>query len=219
MTPDRRPLVLRELRWMRTFAARLARRGVSPDSISMLGLACALIASVAWALTAGHSWSDRLLWIGGIACVALRILANTLDGLVALEGGRGSAAGMLYNEAPDRIADTALLIAAGYAYGGAPQLGYLAACVALFVSYVRILGRLAGAASDYRGPMDKGGRMLTLMAAALYAGLTPEAWQIEWGPNGSWGVAAIALAFIVLGGVFTAARRLRSAAAQLRRQG
>jgi phosphatidylglycerophosphate synthase len=215
-TGDRRPLVLRDLGWVRALAERLAQRGVSPNAISVWGVLCALAAGGAWAFTGAGGALERLLWLAGAALVVLRIFANTLDGLVAVECGKGSREGMLYNEAPDRIADSALLIGAGYAHGGIPELGYLAACIALFVSYVRILGRLAGAASDYSGPMDKGGRVLTLIAAAVYLGLSPQAWQPAWGPAGHWGIATLALGLIVLGGLYTAARRLRRAARQLR---
>lgn len=214
-TGDRRPLVLRELEWLRRLAAKLAQRGVSPNSISIWGVLCALAAGCAWALTSGGAF-DRVLWVGGAVLTALRIFANTLDGLVAVEHDRASPEGLLYNEAPDRVSDSLLLIGAGYAHGSVPELGYLAACVALFVAYVRILGQVAGAPSDFSGPMDKGGRMITLIAAALYLGFAPLAWQPALGPDDRWGLPALALALIVLGGVFTAARRLHRAARQLR---
>ena len=35
--------------------------------------------------------------------------------MVALEGGRKSTLGSLYNEVPDRVADSMLIVAAGYA--------------------------------------------------------------------------------------------------------
>ncbi len=146
----------------------------------------------------------------------VRILANTIDGLVAVEYGRASPEGLLYNEAPDRISDSALLIGAGYAFGGLPELGYLAACIAVFVAYVRILGRVAGAPSDFGGPMDKGGRMITLIVAAVYLGVAPAAWHPAWGPDGRWGVPALALALIVVGGSYTAVGRLRRTARRLR---
>ncbi len=217
-TSDRRPLVLRDLGWVQRLAARLAARGVTPNAISLWGVLCALAAGVAWALTSGGVL-DRILWPLGAVLVALRIFANTLDGLVAVEHGKASPEGLLYNEAPDRVSDSLLLIGAGYAHGGVPELGYLAACVALFVAYVRILGRMAGAQSDFSGPMDKGGRMLTLIAAALYLTVAPLSWQPAWGADGRWGVPALALALIVLGGIVTAARRLRRAARQLRERG
>ena len=52
--------------------------------------------------------------------IQLRLIANLLDGLVAVEGGKRTPTGELYNEAPDRIADTAVLVGAGYAVGGSP---------------------------------------------------------------------------------------------------
>jgi phosphatidylglycerophosphate synthase len=57
--------------------------------------------------------------------------------MVAIEAGTASPVGELYNEVPDRVSDTATLIGAGYAVGGHPTLGYVAACLALFtgVSY------------------------------------------------------------------------------------
>lgn len=212
---DRRPLVLRGLAWIRALAGALARRGVSPNTISVWGLLFAVAAGGAWAFTSLLPGLERLLWLCGLALVVLRILANTLDGLVAVEFGKASRTGMLYNEAPDRISDTALLIGTGYAQGGSPELGFLAACIALFVSYVRILGRVAGASSDFAGPMNKGGRMLTLMAASLYMGLAPASWHVTWGPGRAWGIAAAALVLVALGGFYTAARRLARAAAEL----
>ena len=47
----------------------------------------------------------------------LRLLCNMLDGMVAVEGGKGSRTGEIYNEVPDRIADPLLLVPAGYAIG------------------------------------------------------------------------------------------------------
>lgn len=215
-TADRRPLVLREFRWLRRLAAALAQRGVSANAISLWGLGCAAAAGGAWACTSDSGSFDRALWLAGAALAVLRIFANTLDGLVAVEYAKAAPDGLLYNEAPDRIADSFLLIGAGYAYGGAATLGTLAAAVALFVSYVRLLGQVAGAGSDYRGPMDKGGRMIVLIATAFYCALIPDSWQPAWGPAKDWGAPALALALISLGGIYTAARRLRSASRRLR---
>lgn len=211
---DRRPLWHRSLGWIQRMAAALARAGVSPNAISVFGLFSALLAGGLWALTSLLPDSARLLWLAGIFLVLVRILANTLDGMVAVEWGRASPVGLLYNEAPDRLSDTALLIGAGYAQGGNVELGLAAACVALFVTYTRLLGRAAGAPSDFCGPMDKGGRMIVLMLAALYMGLAPADWLAI---CEGWGVMAIALLGICVGGALTAARRLLRAAHYLRR--
>jgi phosphatidylglycerophosphate synthase len=215
MNPDdRRPLRQRNFHWVRALAASLAGVGISPNTISVLGLLAALAAGFLWALTSNLPEMERLFWLAGVLLVLLRILANTLDGLVAVEWGKASKAGLLYNEAPDRLSDTALLIGAGYARGGSPELGYAAACIALFVSYVRILGRLAGAPSDFSGPMDKGGRMIALVAAAIYMALAPTSWQSA-GTIGRWGAPAIALFIVCVGGAYTAARRLARTARYL----
>jgi phosphatidylglycerophosphate synthase len=213
---DRRPLWHRSLGWIQALAAALARAGVAPDAISVAGLAAALVAGGLWALTGLMPGAERLLWLLGVFLVLLRILANTLDGMVAVEWGRASPVGLLYNEAPDRLSDSALLIGMGYAHGGNAELGLAAACVALFVTYTRLLGRMAGAPSDFCGPMDKGGRMIVLMAAALYMGLAPAAWFAA--GNGC-GAASIALLLICLGGAYTAGRRPLRAARHLRRTG
>jgi len=215
---DRRPLKLREIEWIRALAGRLAHAGVSPNAISIIGLIAALLAAFLWALTAKESAFERVYWLCGVLLALVRILTNNLDGLVAVEWGKATPVGPLYNEAPDRIADGALLIGAGYAHGGSVELGYLAACVALFVSYVRILDRLAGAPSDFSGPMDKKGRTVTLLIASVSMGLMPSSFDYAWGPGDRWSVMAAALLIIVVGGVYTAARRLRRAAAYLRAQ-
>ena len=97
--------------------------------------------------------------------------------MVAFQTGKASPVGELYNEVPDRVSDPAIFIGAGYALGGQPDLGYLAACMALFVAYVRAEGKVAGAHQEYGGPMAKTPRVVVLLLAALYCGLTPEAWQ------------------------------------------
>jgi phosphatidylglycerophosphate synthase len=74
----------------------------------------------------------------GAAAVQLRLLCNLLDGLVAIEGGRGSATGELFNELPDRVSDVLALVAAGYAVtwvAWAPELGWAAALAAVLTAY------------------------------------------------------------------------------------
>ena len=61
--------------------------------------------------------------------------------MVAVGSGKASPLGEVYNEVPDRIADPLILIGAGFAAGGSPTLGYVAALLAVFVAYVRVLGR------------------------------------------------------------------------------
>jgi phosphatidylglycerophosphate synthase len=206
---------LRYVGWIRSLASHLAARGLSPNAISVMGVGCALGGGVLWALTSHLPAYATWLWLGGALLMLLRILANTLDGMVAIEGGKATRVGLLYNEAPDRLSDICLMVGAGYAQGGSIELGYAAACVALLVAYVRILARLAGAPSDFCGPMDKGGRMIVLLLAAVFASSVPAPWQPQWGPAGDWGASALALLIVCVGGAYTVARRLRRAARHL----
>lgn len=213
---DRRPLQLRAWRWLQSVAAGLAGAGISPNAISVVGILIGAFCGLVLSLTAGQPDAERLLWFAAALLMLLRVLANTLDGMVAVEHGKATRVGLLYNEAPDRIADMVILIGAGYAQGGDVTLGYLAACIALFVAYVRTLARTAGAPSDFGGPMNKRGRVLTLLFVALYMAVAPAAWHFSWGPGGRWGVMALALLLVCVGGIYTAAWRLRSAGRYLR---
>lgn len=143
-----------------------------------------------------------LLLLLAAGCVQLRLLCNLLDGMVAVEGGLGTATGPVYNELPDRIADPLFLVPAGYATGLAlgPELGWLAGVLALITAYVRTLGASLGQPQVFRGPMAKPQRM-----AALTAGLVAAALGVPWGFEGA--ILTLALVLIVLGTAWTALRR------------
>jgi phosphatidylglycerophosphate synthase len=213
---NRRPLKLRSIQWMRSLAQGLAESGVSPNFISVVGLIVSITAGLTFFLTRYYPDIERLLWLAGLMFILLRIFANTLDGMVAIEGSRASPVGVLYNEAPDRLSDCIILIGAGYASGGSIELGYGAALLSLFVAYVRTLTQSAGALCNFCGPMAKGHRLIAIMIATLYSGLMPDSWQFSWGPTGNWGIISAILAIIILGGILTAGKRLFFAGRYLR---
>src|SRR2546423_14200342 len=106
---ERRPLRSRSWGWIRLVAAWLAGRGVPPDAISVGGLVVALAAAACLAAVRGEPEAAQVgLLLLAAALVPLRLLANVLDGLVAIEGDRRSRTGDLFNEVPDRLADVAL---------------------------------------------------------------------------------------------------------------
>src|SRR5262249_47264128 len=148
-----------------------------------------ILAGVAFALT--QLDGGRLTYFLAAALfIQLRLLANMLDGMVAIASGKISAVGELYNDIPDRISDAATLIGAGYAWGGDPALGYIAACCALFTAYVRIMGKAAGTPQHFRGPMAKQQRMFLMTLLAILAALLPESWQPLVGEPPRWGLIA-----------------------------
>jgi phosphatidylglycerophosphate synthase len=213
---ERRPLASRDLRIFQGAAVWLIVRGVSANAVSLCSVGFAALASfclVATALTDGPG--VRLLFVLAALFVQARLLANLLDGMVAVGSGRASPEGELYNEVPDRVADALILIGAGFAAGGTPALGYLAALVAIFVAYIRALGGSVGVPALFVGPMAKPQRMATITAACVYTASVPAAWPLGLG-SGAFGGISFALALIVFGGVLTAGRRLQRIAAQLR---
>lgn len=211
---NRRPLKSRGAGWAKAMAARLAGAGASPDMVSaasvcFAGLGCALL------MAAGISEpvSRAMLLIGAGLCIQLRLICNLLDGMVAVEHGRGGPSGPIWNELPDRIADSLLLVGAGYcAYGsnidfGQP-LGWAAAVLAVLTAYVRELGRALGFAADFSGPMAKPQRMAALTLACVVAAFEP-----AWGWKGQ--AIMLGLAVIVVGSGWTVARRTRTLAQRL----
>ncbi|HEX4069951.1 MAG TPA: CDP-alcohol phosphatidyltransferase family protein [Planctomycetaceae bacterium] len=214
--PDRRPIRSRDRALSIRTAAWLAQRGASPNAISTAGMIAGILAGAAFAGTRFVSWS----WLGFLAaaaCMQLRLLANMFDGMVALQTGRASPVGELYNEVPDRVSDTAILIGAGYAVGGMPELGYLAAIAALFTAYVRAQGKAAGAPQEFCGPMAKPQRMALLTASAVLAAIVPQNWWPHVSAHPEQGIIALALLLIVIGGVITTLRRLGRIARSLRK--
>ena len=201
---NRRPLASRGTYLARAAADWLLRRKATPDLISLAGVGFAAAAALALYGAPDRPW----LWLAAAILIQLRLAANLLDGLVAVEGGRGSALGPLWNEAPDRIEDTLILVGFGLAVG-AYALGLWAAVAALFCAYVRVLGGALGQPQSFAGPMAKQHRMAAITAGCAIA-------FVEALAGGGWGLARLVLWAVALGTVFTAARRLRIVAAGLR---
>lgn len=203
---SRRPLKSRNREWAKRLAAALARAGLAPNTISLASIAAAALAGLALLATRDASAATRaVLLLAAALFIQLRLLCNLLDGMVAVEGGRGSKSGELYNDAPDRVADALILVGAGYALSWPSwgcALGWAAALAALLTAYVRMLGGSLGLRQDFCGPMAKPHRMALLTGACLlsmFEGLAPVA--------RGW-VLLMALVIIIAGGLYTAWRRL-----------
>ena len=205
MTEDgRRPLASRNSSWAPAFAARLARTPVTPNMISVLAVVLALMGALAMLRAPMHPW----LLLVGAAAMQLRLLCNLFDGMVAVEGGKASATGALYNEIPDRIADALFLISFGHAVGLA-WLGFVAAILAVGTAYLRAFGASLGLGHDFSGPMAKQQRMAALTGGCL----------LGFGElliNGTLVSAQLVLAVIVAGTAWTCVRRTLRMAARLK---
>jgi phosphatidylglycerophosphate synthase len=209
---ERRPIATRETGWARSLAARIAATGLSANAISLLGVVFAGVAGAAFGLADG---SHRRTWLVVAAVgIQLRLLCNMLDGMVAVEHGRATPTGALYNDVPDRVADTAILVGAGYAAVGVewgPTLGWACAAMAMLTAFVRVLGGSLGTPQYFLGPQSKSQRMAVLTAAALFAASVPSAAT-------SGRIVTLALVVVLVGSALTVARRLRRIAADLERR-
>ena len=201
----RRPLKSRDTKWARVLAAWLARAGVRPNAISVVGTFFAAMGGACLYASGKIDWDWRwvVLMILSICGIQLRLLCNLLDGMVAIEGGFKTKTGELFNELPDRFSDAFILIGAAYSVPtvvATRDLGWAAAVLALITAYTRALGASMGAGQHFIGPMAKQHRMAVMTAAnaiAALAALWPDAAK----------VIPVALALIVAGCVLTIFRR------------
>lgn len=203
---DRRPIATRRRKWAQASATWLARHNVSPNAISIAGMLACVGAGILLALTSTMYWP--LEWLAAALLVQLRLTANMLDGMVALGSGRASRVGELYNEIPDRVSDAAVLIGAGFAFGGNVTLGYVATILSIFTAYVRAAGKIAGAPSEFCGPMAKQHRMLVITVIGIYALFVPRSWLVIQAGQVQIGLMTVGLVIIVVGCVVTVFRRL-----------
>jgi phosphatidylglycerophosphate synthase len=204
---DRRPVQARETRWAGALARGLAQAGFRPNAISLLSVLFALLAGAGLLLGSRfqHPWPIALYLLASLG-IELRLIANLMDGMVAIEGGFQTRAGAVYNELPDRVSDSVILVCAGYSVPGNPwwvwSLGWAAAILAMLTAYVRVLGGASGASQPFIGPMAKQQRMHFVVAGAL---LSMAEVLLGWPAK----AMPVVLGVIVLGCVLTVLRRTR----------
>ncbi|MFM7442521.1 MAG: CDP-alcohol phosphatidyltransferase family protein [Tabrizicola sp.] len=184
---NRRPLTSRNSARAARLATWAVARDITPNQISQASMGFATAGFFLYALsTQGNGFAQFLCLILAAATLQARLVCNLIDGMVAIEGGKGAKDGPFWNEAPDRVSDFLFFTGAGLA-AGQPELGLLAASLAISTAYIRELGRAEGFPPDFSGPLAKPQRMAVLtgtVLAALYAThwtLTVTLWIIALG--------------------------------------
>ncbi len=186
-------------------AGWLVRQRIQPNTISVFSLVFASCAGLALigAGSFGGGWRITLL-LAAAAGIQLRLACNLFDGMVAVEGGRKTKSGEIYNELPDRFADVVILAGAGYSLAGSAwlqTLGWAAAVLAVITAYVRALGVAAGASQHFIGPMAKPQRMAVLtVTCVVLAGLETFGSKFD--------LMQLSLGIICAGCLVTIARRI-----------
>jgi phosphatidylglycerophosphate synthase len=213
--PPRRPLKTRQRAWAQALARMLTRAGVAPNAISLASLVFAIAAGVFLASTAQADGTIRQVYfLAAAACIQLRLLCNMLDGLVAVEGGKRTVYGEIFNDMPDRFADVAILVGAGYSianFSWGHELGWLAATLAVITAYIRLLGGSMGVQQYFIGPMAKPHRMALLTGACVFS-----VFEDHLGMGGK--TIALALMIMVAGMLVTCIRRTARIVADLKQR-
>ena len=204
-------IVRREIRsrgswWAPRVARWLKERGLSPNQVSVASVFFGAAAGGAAILGAQQTTATG---IAGTTLLALamilgRLLCNLFDGMIAVEGGLKTKSGEVFNEVPDRLSDTFVVVGVGYAIAAvtwAPTLGWIAACAALFTAYARVLGGALGLQQRFSGPMAKQHRMAVLCAGLAFGAVERIVLHTD-------RVLLLALLLVAVGSLVTTAVRL-----------
>lgn len=191
---DRRPITSRNTQWAKNFTTYLVKIGASPNNISVWSIFFSVVGAVAIWLLPQYGG----IWILAL-CVLLRLLCNLFDGMVAIELNKNNPLGRIYNEFPDRITDTILIVAVGYACNQL-VLSLFGAMFAVATAYVRIFGGSLGFDQDFRGPQSKSQRMGVMIASCVLG-------QIELWMTGTFYCLTIGMLIITIGSLATCITR------------
>jgi len=205
---NRRPLKVRSARFATNFTRWLSQKNITPNQISVMSVLFACLSAACLFLLPRFSGILSLvLAIMAALFIQGRLLCNLFDGMVAVEGGKSTAAGELFNDIPDRIADPLIIVAAGYAISGVPwasTLAWFTAILAVMTAYVRTLAASIGAPTNFTGPMAKQHRMAILTVACCVTAVESYLWHSSYS-------LLVALIFIATGCIITLFRRTISA--------
>lgn len=202
---ERRPLKVRDVKLAQKFALWLSNRNITPNAISVASVVFALFAAICFILMPSNNYT----WLPFLAAlfIQLRLLCNLFDGMVAVEGGKSTKSGELFNDIPDRIADPLIIVAVGYSipmFSWADSLGWLVGLLAVMTAYIRTLASSMGASTDFRGPMAKQHRMALITIASLLTVFETLAWSQGY-------ILVTALIIMLLGTLITIWRRISAA--------
>jgi CDP-diacylglycerol--glycerol-3-phosphate 3-phosphatidyltransferase len=147
---------------------RLARSGVTPDAITVLGTLGAVAGAVGLIAT-GH-----LFW--GAFTVTVFVLLDMLDGALARARGGGSVFGAVLDSTGDRAADAAIFGALVWWFSGAGDnrllvlLALLCLVLGVLTSYIKARAEGVGLSADV-GVVERTERLILVLVGTGFAGL------------------------------------------------
>jgi CDP-diacylglycerol--glycerol-3-phosphate 3-phosphatidyltransferase len=151
---------------------------VRPNQLTVLGLFCSAVAAVAFA-------ADRQRVAGLL--LALAGLLDIFDGSLARVSGQVSPFGAFLDSVLDRYSDLLVLAGIAVLFVTRNQVGAVVATLAaligtVMVSYTRARAESVGVECRV-GLMERGERLLVLIAGALFDFLVPAVWVVAVGAN------------------------------------
>lgn len=153
---------------LRPLVARLARAGVTANSITLAAMFLSLGLGTLLCLSGPTQYRLFLLlplWM------FLRMALNAIDGMLAREFGQKTPLGAYLNELSDVVSDAALYLPFAFV---AP-FGWASIGLLIFLSAVSemagALGPMVGAPRQYDGPVGKSDRAFLFGALGLWLGL------------------------------------------------
>ena len=179
-------------------AKALARLGVTPNQVTVVGTVLSIAAAVGL-LGTGQ-------WIIGPIVLAVILFADSLDGTLARLTGSSSTFGAFLNSTLDRLSDGAVFgsltfaIAAHYAPSLERTWAFIAGLISMIgavtVSYARARAEAVGAQAKV-GIAERTDRLIVGLVGAFLVGLGLPLW-----------VMAIALTWVAFASLFTVAQRI-----------
>lgn len=183
-------------RVFRPAARLLLWLGLSPSAVTVLGTVGVVVSSL-WFLTRGH-------WVVGPLVVAVFLLADGLDGIMARESGSASRFGAFLDSTMDRLADGAVFVTIGWwCVATADHVGAALAAGALVLGFVVSYARTRAEAEGWdasMGVFERADRLVVGLAGVLAVGLGTPRWVL-------WA----ALGVVALGSVVTIGQRINAA--------
>ncbi|MFG1807010.1 phosphatidylinositol phosphate synthase [Streptomyces sp. NPDC049040] len=151
------------------FAAFLLRKGVSPDTVTLIGTAGVMAGALVFYPRGEFFW--------GTVVITLFVFSDLVDGNMARQAGVSSRWGAFLDSTLDRVADAGIF--AGLAMWYAGKGDNLALCaVTIFclasgqvVSYTKARGEAIGLPVDVNGLVERAERLVITLTLCGFSGL------------------------------------------------
>ncbi len=141
----------------------LIRLGVTPNQVTAMGLAVALVSAWLYAYWGG----DRVRLVYGALTILLSGLLDAIDGVLARGTGKASRLGGFLDSVADRYSDALVLMGVTAGRLCSVPAGLLALTGSLMVSYTRSRAEAEGVEMAGVGFFERAERMIFLAACSL----------------------------------------------------